>query len=1203
MRLKRLELYGYKSFASRTVFEFDEGVTAIVGPNGSGKSNIADAVRWVMGEQSYSNLRAKTTEDMIFAGTSHRSRLGMAEVTLVLDNSEGWLPVDYTEVAVGRRAYRSGENEYILNGNRVRYRDIVDILAGSGLVRSSYTVLGQGLVDVALSMRPEARRGLLEEAAGIAPHLRKREEALKRIQETERNLERVRDLVGELLPRARTLRRQADRAEEHLLLRQDLQELQRLWYGYQWQRHHRQLARIEERVRERAASLEALRVYTHSFRESEESINTRASTQAGLIEALNTEQATHRDAAERLHREQAVMHERLRLYEQQRQSAQAELRSLASRQGILQAEVERGEAELTRQGQALNTASQQVAVAREKLAALDGSRKEIERTAATEQNALARLTTTISSDSARLEQLVERRTELTSEQQEIESVLRDLDGRTEAISAGEREMVAQEQELERDAEEGKAQRKALETELGACREGLVSTQEEVSRARLALDRLVSRYETLSRTREEMTDLHPGVREVLSAEAGLKGLLGTVATLVSVPKHLEQAIEVALGSRLQNIVAERWEDAQAAIAHLKRSGAGWATFFPLDSIRTRPPIRVREQRGVIGVASGLVGFEERLRPIVELLLGSVVVVEDLSTARALLDRRLGASLFVTLDADTVQPSGAMSGGARRTRSRLLSQEREWRSLPEEIAATEAALARAEEAHTEQRQSLADVQLSLQSQEKALAEIQRQLERAQSAVARQRRELADLERERKWRASRQAQGTRELQALTPREQALKNGLADAQQRHLAHLERLRELHEKLASSDNEASRQQVADLETRLAVAQRTVHSQRTLLESHRSNYAQLAGQVRDKEAQCAAFEQEVEQLARSNEQLRASLSRVERERIELQQRLEPAQRLLAELEEQRGEVASQRSQSQDRLGEAEIEYSRLCLERDRLREAQIGLSRNIEEDLGPIDLPSSDSQQLRLDLGDDVIELPQVPSIPPNLEEDIRQLKARLRRLGDVNPNAPQEYEQLLDRQTFLQGQEADLRGAIAAMHEVVQELDSGIDRDFRATFRLVNHAFDENFGTLFGGGTAKLVLTDSENVADAGIEIIVQPPGKRSQSLALLSGGERALTAAALLFALLKANPVPFCFLDEVDAALDEANIHRFRDLLMHYASSTQFVVITHNRHTIEIASTIYGISVSEQGVSQCISLKLDDSAWAVSPTADATAE
>ncbi len=1188
MRLKRLELYGYKSFASRCVFEFSSGITAIVGPNGSGKSNVADAVRWVLGEQSYSNLRARRTEDMIFAGAGKRSRLGMAEVILTLDNTDGWLPIDYTEVTIGRRAYRSGENEYLLNGNRVRHRDIIDLLGSAGVTPGAYIVIGQGLVDAALSLTPEARRVLFEEAAGIAPHLRKRQETLDRIQETQRNLERVEDILNELRPRARMLRRQAERAEEHLLLSQDLRELQRIWFGYQWQSIQQKLLQAEGHLRVTREQLEAQHNYSRELQARQAPLREAQEQQGRIIEALTERLSTLRDRAETLRRELAVATERSRQFEQQRASMAQDQESLLSRRAILATEVERSASELAEQQATRQQTLAALAEVRQELEQLDAQRRSLDGEIRERERKLAEGERAASRLQARLDQGAERRQELTRERDDLaerraqaEQRLATWQRQAQEAQAREREIAAQLQALEQAQED--AERQTL-----ATREELAAAEQQAAEIRSERDHLVGRRRSLARLREQLSDYHPGVREVLRAAERIGGVRGTVASLMRVPQAYEQAVEAALGARVQNIVTDRWEDAEAGIALLKQSRAGWATFLPLDTLRPPAPLRARQGEGIVGVASELVEYDPELKPVFDLLLGRILIVEDLAAARRLLRERTGAALLVTLEGETVQPSGALSGGARRGQSQLLAQEREWRELPGRIRAVEARLTEATGVVAAQQGYLDDLRQQIRQRADDVAATRRALEQAHHVATRQGDEASRGERELSWIASRGEQVDRDLRDLDARERSLaeeRETLRQAGQQLEAELHALRS---QVAAAQNPALRERVGELETQAQVAARITASLERLLASHQTNLADLERQIQERAQQQTELSVRQQQLAQSVAADRERLQALERELAETRDRIEPEREKRAELEREHGRLVQQYNDSLERLHEAETSHNQALLERDRARDQQANLSGEIEEALGPIDLPDVIAHQLRLALDDNVVELPRVPVLPPGLNDEIRHLRSRLRRIGNVNADAPREYEKLLERQTFLQSQVSDLRGAIASLHEVIEELDQMIEHDLRRTIQEVDEGFRNYFEILFGGGTTRLVLTDPENMATTGIEIIASPPGKRAQRLSLLSGGERSLTATALLFALLRANPVPFCFLDEVDAALDEANVGRFRDLLLEHALGTQFVVITHNRRTIEAAATIYGISMEERGVSQSISLKVE---------------
>ena len=1188
MRLKRLELYGYKSFASRCTFEFSSGITAIVGPNGCGKSNVADAVRWVLGEQSYSNLRARRTDDMIFAGAGRRSRLGMAEVTLTLDNSDGWLPIDYTEVTVGRRAYRSGENEYLLNGNRVRHRDIIDLLGSAGVTPGAYIVIGQGLVDAALSLTPEARRILFEEAAGIAPQLRKRQETLDRIQETQRNLERVEDILNELRPRARMLRRQAERAEEHLLLSQDLSELQRIWFGYQWQSIQQKLVSAEAHMLATREQLEAQHNYSRELQAKQAPLRQAEEQQERKIEGLMERLSRLRDELETLRRELAVATERSRQYDQQRQQLAHDGEALQSRRTILVEQVERSATELAEQQASTQETARQLAEVREELKGLDVRRQAMEREILTLERKLAERERTSSRQQARLEQLGERRRELVREQEDLAARSAQAEQRLASLQQQTEELQARESETAGQLEAREQAQEDTEAQIVAAREELATAEQVAAEARSERDHLVRRRRSLTRLREQLSDYHPGVREVLRAAERIGGVRGTVASLMRVPQAYEQAIEAALGARVQNIVTERWEDAEAGIALLKQSRAGWATFLPLDTLRPSRPLRLQPDEGIIGIASELVEYDPELKPVFEMLLGRILIVESLSAARRLLGRRTGASLIVTLGGETVQPSGALSGGTRRGQGQLLAQQREWRELPGQIRTVEAQLSEANDIVAAQEQHLNDLRQQIRERTREITATRQALQAAHQAVTRQGDEVSRAEREMRWVASRTEEVARELSSLDAREQELEEEGQSLRQSGQDLGESLDALREQAAAAQNQPLRERAGELETQVQVATRTMTSLQRLLASHEANLADLDRQIKERATQQASLSHRHQELTRSLAADRERFEALEQRVTETRSQIEPERERRVELERAYNQLVQQHNESLERLHEAETTHNQALLERDRARDQQANLSGEIEEMLGPIDLPDVSAHQLRLALDDNVVELPRVPVLPPGLNDEIRHLRARLRRIGNVNVDAPTEYEKLLERQTFLQSQVSDLRGAIASLQEVIEELDQVIERDLYRTIHEVDEGFRNYFEILFGGGTARLVLTEPESMANTGVDIVAQPPGKRAQRLSLLSGGERSLTATALLFALLKANPVPFCFLDEVDAALDETNVGRFRDLLQEHAMGTQFVVITHNRRTIEAAATIYGISMEEHGVSQSLSLKVE---------------
>jgi chromosome segregation protein len=659
--------------------------------------------------------------------------------------------------------------------------------------------------------------------------------------------------------------------------------------------------------------------------------------------------------------------------------------------------------------------------------------------------------------------------------------------------------------------------------------------------------------------------------------------------MKVPQRLERAVESALGSRLQNVVAETWEDAEAAINYLKRRQSGWATFLPLDTVNPPPVLRTPETGGVVGVASELVDFTPRTHPVFALLLGRVLVVENLRTARRLLNQQLNASLFVTLDGETVRPNGVLSGGSRKGRAQLLAREREWRELPERIESIEDELSEALQQHHAQSEQLRKMRESLISCEEQIGQVRSGREDAHDSVAQYRQDVREMERDSEWLASRAEQLAEQRSRLLAEREEAREQLAGARAKRDTVDEELGALRQQIESVENEGLRERVAKLETRTAVAERAIASQRELLESHKESLAQLRKQIEDKVSQKTQLGRDLTDLVRDTEAKVSEREETLGKLSDVREVIEPARRELAELAEALEELERRHARAQDQVHDAETALNEGLLERDRVEDRQETLARDIESTLGTIELPVEASHQLRLNLGEEVVELPQVSEVPTSLEQEIQQLRNRLRRLSNVNPQAPQEYRELMEMRTFLENQVSDLHETVGTLREVIGELDRTIERDFVHTVETVDGAFGECFHALFEGGSAHLELTNPDDASSTGVEIVARPPGKRTQDLSLLSGGERALTGVALLFALLRANPVPFCFLDEVDAALDEANVARFRQLLEEQAQSTQFVMITHNRHTVEAASTIYGISMGESGVSQALSLELGD--------------
>jgi chromosome segregation protein len=1203
--LKRLQLQGYKTFASHTDFVFDAGVTAIVGPNGSGKSNIADSLRWVLGEQSYGTLRGKRTEDMIFSGSEQRPRLGMAYVSLTLDNSSGWLPIDFSEVEIGRRAYRSGDNEYYLNGNRVRLRDVTEILASSGLSERTYTVIGQGLIDQALSQRPEERRRLFEEAAGITGHQNKREQAAQKLSEAQANLVRAHDIINELTPRLRYLKGQARRAQEYQQIKQDLQAQLQTWYGFKWHQAHLARVAAQEHAAEeaRAAAEQSDRLsgtLEHTAVRREE----RAKLRDQLGEWHSASSALHRQA-ERVQRELAVRSEQVRLWGEQQEGIEQEILQLRA---VLEDGAERlqgAQAELAATESAHNARLARVAAAEEELHALDSERAaRTARLQRTQAEALALRAKVIEARSL-VSQIGRRREELAKaradQAEQSEAVSRQITELERQIGDLARETTDVETALAALAQESDGQAAALTKAQGEAREAL----EGRTAAQRDLGRLQDQHDLLSRLRYEGAGLAAGPRTILSARTKVSGIVGTLGELIEAPHELERAIEAALGGRLQDIVVRRWEDAEAAVAFLKDGRGGRATFLPLDTLRPGRASEAPRATGVLGVASELVKFDEAIRPAVELALNHVLVVHDLPTARRLLreqesgDRaaRGAGPTMVTVEGEIVRASGSVTGGSEdgRRDAGLLSRARTLRELPAKLKEAAGQVARWEARMADARSSEESARRSIERLRTQRGQLTGQLDRLRAEHHRVQLSRERSTQTRSWHEARQGDVTRELAELEARETQTQAALA--------------ELDAQVQASENaeQTAQRELASLPTDELLAELArLRGEATISDGQRRSYQarvqELVAQQQQRSRELAAREEQIRSLAARS--LEASQSIEEQEAInralsaqvsELAEQIDPAEARLTEIErEQRSGEAVEQSMREE-LRRVQMRSSQAELALQRATDEVEHLRGEIEKELGLVAMIPSDGwdaeelaeSQPPLPLDEMIIPLQAVVQLPEGLDDDVRNLRAQLARLGPVNLDALSEYQEVDARCNFLTSQASDLEAATASLQEVIAELDRVMEREFLATFKSVAGQFREEFQELFGGGSARLVLTDPESPGTTGVEIIARPPGKREQGLALLSGGERSLTAAALVFSILKSRPTPFCVLDEVDAMLDEANIGRFRDKLKELSEQTQFILVTHNRGTIEIANTIYGVSMGTDNTSQVISLKL----------------
>lgn len=1189
--LKSLELQGYKTFASRTDFQFPADITAIVGPNGSGKSNIADALRWVLGEQSFSLLRGRKTEDMIFSGSEQRPRAGMASATITFDNSSSWLPIDYSEVAITRRAYRDGQNEYLLNGQRVRLREISELLGRSGLAERTYTIIGQGLVDAALSLKPEERRELFEEAAGIGLYRSRRDEALNRLEATRRNVERVRDVLAELEPRLHSLEKQAKRVQEYNRLQDELKLLLRDWYGFQWHRSQQELAHTVE-------SLRGQEIKTAQVREHHDTLSAELSVYRSQIQELRARlnELHHRaselhNERETLNRELAISDERLKSLHQQRQVSSADLAQLVddltqrnSRLAEIETEKKKAEDELAeaqRQLQAANIVLQEVKSRRGEADRALRQQRQLQVEAETRQVQLR----------ARRGELDHRRSQAVLSLENMEKTLANCAADAEKAARQVEETVRRRLDQEAARQEVSSQLEAGKKAL----EALDARRRELQEIKNQLDgkhgKLTTQMQVLEQAERSFSGVAEGAKNLLQAarQGKIDGSLRPISALLEVPPEYEAAIAASLGEFLDVLCIQADIDPEQAL-RLLDTQKGRAALLPMRWLAMQDRPEAPSDPGYIGIAADMVSTPVEVQLAVEALLGRVLVVRDRQTARRLVTQHHKFSQCVTLNGEVFHPNGMIFAG-KETRGAALARPRQKKELQ---ASIDAVLVEVSDNQSEvekiQKSWLAqkDQQASLEKQflaaNRALDQINDAFQQAKLGSEQARRQMEWQSGQKRNLETQVASTESELDNTNQELEKIAGTINELR-------ERVRLASAALASVTLDEPQAQVNHWSTVLAVTERGIQESIKRLAEHRqnierSNRQQVALQTRVGE---------IEVTIREMEQKRQELFLVEAEnarKIEtLRQMIEPDERELEKVEKTFTELQEEESQRLQALSIAERALAQIQMDVSRQKENIDSLRRKIEDDFGLVNFEYSEEvpSQQPLPFEGMVEELPVLAELPKGLEQEISHSRGQIRRLGAINPEAQEEYNEVSERYQFNINQVADLTRADQDLRKVIAELDDLMRREFRKTFDAVAQEFKKLFTRLFGGGSAKLTLLEGDNPDETGIDIETRLPGKREQGLSLLSGGERSLTAVALVFSLLKVSPTPFCVLDEVDAMLDEANVARFRDLLRELSAETQFLVITHNRNTVQTADVIYGITMGRDSTSQMISLRLEE--------------
>ena len=1182
MYLKSIEIQGFKSFANKILFEFHNGITGIVGPNGSGKSNVADAVRWVLGEQRVRQLRGGTMQDVIFSGTEIRKPQGFAYVAITLDNSDHKLPIAYDQVTVSRRLYRSGESEYKINGSACRLKDINELFYDTGIGKEGYSIIGQGQIDKILSGRPEERRELFDEAAGIVKFKKRKLIAQRKLDDEEQNLVRVKDILSELEKQVGPLKLQSEAAKEYLKLKEELKGRDANLFLLEHKALQLQLSELDQKTSIVKGDWENASSQSEQLKKDFDRLEEENSASEEKIASTREEHSKSILLKESIEGQIAVLREQIRSEQLNEENRKERISSID--QELLGKEEQKQEYEKQREEtkkqvaqaeQALTQAGQTLSETEQEMARLSKESEAAKAAIISALNEKAGLAAKSQRYETMLEQVDVRRSEVTQKLLRFKS---DESVQEEELKKEEKRLEQIQEELDRltELEEETAFRLTAAEEDGAALAARLSRSQQdyhISHSKLeSLKNLAERYEGYGNS----------IRRVMEQKSRIPGIHGVVADLISTSKKYETAIETALGGSIQNIVTDREETAKELIEYLKKNRYGRATFLPLTGISARGGFTQESalrEPGILGLASDLVEVKDEYRTLIQYLLGRVVVADTIDHAIALARKFRHTLRIVTLEGELLSAGGSMTGGSFKNSSNLLGRQRE---LSELQASCRKALQDVEET----QKAIAD---NGRLKAQCAGEAARLRETKQEIVLRKNTAQMNMERllgKKQEIAESSADLVMENRELEFQLKEIRENRArlSREEEQLEQLQKEQEARSEQLSRKLSDAQQQKEETAKLLSGAQLTAagirHQDRFIAENvsrilkEESSLKEERQRILDGSSESEAVISEklakIEQLGR---QILEETSKAQRLEEALAQNSEEKERLA----EKQKSFFRKREELSEEIGRLDKELYRLESQKERLTER---MSDQISYMWEEYELTYSGAQALK----------DEAPGTIPEIRRAIEELKGNIKGLGNVNVNAIEDYREISERYEFLKSQNDDLAAAREALLKIIEELDTGMRLQFEEKFAQIRQEFDKVFKELFGGGHGALILQEDEDILEAGIQIISQPPGKKLQNMMQLSGGEKALTAIALLFAIQNLKPSPFCLLDEIEAALDDSNVDRFAKYLHKLTKNTQFIVITHRRGTMVSSDRLYGITMQEKGVSTLVSVNLVES-------------
>ena len=1180
MYLKRLELQGFKSFADKTILELMPGITTVIGPNGSGKSNISDAIRWVLGEQSMKSLRGTKSLDIIFAGTQNRKSLGFAEASLVFDNSDGALPIEYTEVTVTRKIYRSGETGYYINKVPCRLKDVLELFMDTGIGKDGYSIIGQGKIDEILSNKSEDRRHIFEEAAGIVKYRTRKQESEKKLEHTKLNLLRINDILTEIEGNLEPLQMQADKAKKYLNLREELKNIEIGLFVYNIEKYKQDLEKVvqdidvmQSQCNDEEGRLERVKILKEELKSSIDEITETIENMSNIgfesqkqIEQLNsdinvakTRIANNNENNDRYLKEIEEQNAKIKELKDEIEQKEAKKDNLKQNKEKFEKELNEKQAELDKLTEKLS--SKELEIEGYKHTVEENTDKKYE------------LQSEINAQNINYQNFEKRQAQI---KQEMQSTISELDG----TRLNKEDIAKQFNEIENKKNKAQNSLNEVSKQREEANQKIKSFESNINILSSEMRIKESRLKFLIETEKEKEGYIKSVKSLLKdceniKELG-KGMNGVLANIIEVPDDLQTAIEMCLGASLQNIVTETETDAKRLVEHLRKNNLGRASFLPISSVRGKKLDKIKgNESGVVGIASDLVKYNKKYEQIILNLLGRTVIVDNMDTAIKVAKQNGYTFRIVTTEGDLINPSGAITGGsvAKKTVN-ILGRGKEIEKLEKEIKNLKQKIEKLEndkqnyeesiegilELSANLEKELQEIDITYATEKQKVISINENIEKLEKRLNRLKEEQANLEKQKEEAVSTKGDLQVEINKIVEQNEELSKIITEFAELNKDDQKYIDDLNFditnlKISVSSFDESEASIQEIQERINQELENAHTS-----------------IENKNTQ-------IEQIKKDNEELEKSIQETLQKIEEVKESVNSSSSKIEELKKERAQKSEKLSKQED-----EITAKFKVIEDLKGQLVKLDVKKTkIEEDINGI----INKMWEEYELTPNNAEQYQKPENVALTQRRVNSLRTEIRELGSVNVDSIEEYKNLKDRYDFMSEQRLDLENTMSKLRKVISDMTQIMKEQFKEKFKVINKNFGEVFAELFGGGKAELTLEDEENILECGIDITVQPPGKNLQNMMLLSGGEKAFTAIALLFAILKINPAPFCVLDEIEAALDDVNVFRYADYLKKFTDHTQFLVITHRKGTMEVADTVYGVTMEESGISKLLSMKL----------------